>query len=141
MKWQRTLFVTSALVGLTLLQTGCVARRTVVVHEPARPVYVVQGQPPPPATIPAPGQPAPGAPGQAPTIEVQQAPPAPIVETMPPSPGGAYVWTPGYWVWSGQWVWYPGRWLVPPHPRSVWITGRWELHRGRVWHYYPGHWQ
>jgi hypothetical protein len=74
-------------------------------------------------------------------IEVQQAPPAPMVETLPPAPGYGYVWTPGYWVWSDRWVWYPGRWLLPPQPRAVWITGRWEFHRGRVWHYHPGHWR
>lgn len=138
MKWPSSLLATTALIGFALTQTGCIARRTVYIHEPPRQVYVTQGQPPPPGQAPL-TAPPPGQPG--PTIEVQQAPPAPIVETVPPSPDVTYVWTPGYWTWSDRWVWYPGRWLLPPHPRSIWIGGRWELHRGHVYHYYPGHWR
>ena len=42
-------------------------------------------------------------------VYVTQAPPAVRVETQTVSPGPNYVWTRGYWRWSGaNYVWVPG---------------------------------
>ena len=58
------------------------------------------------------------------TVEVETAPPPPIVEFRPPAPPGN-VWIPGYWHWNGQ--------------RHVWIGGRWSAPRqGFRWQ--PDHW-
>ena len=43
------------------------------------------------------------------TIYITQ--PAPLVENIPLCPGYGYVWTPGYWSWTGfQWLWVSGYW-------------------------------
>ena len=42
-------------------------------------------------------------------VLVTQAPPVVRVETQPVSPGPGYIWTMGYWRWTGaQYVWVPG---------------------------------
>ena len=45
------------------------------------------------------------------------APPVPLVETPPPSPGSDYVWINGSWTWGDnhRWTWDKGRWDRPPH--------------------------
>lgn len=52
-------------------------------------------------------------------IIVNLAPPAPVVETAPPTPvaPGYWAWRPGFWRWNGRqyvwirgWVWIPGHW-------------------------------
>jgi hypothetical protein len=35
-------------------------------------------------------------------VVVRLAPPRPLVEAVVPAPGVGYVWTPGYYGWSGQ---------------------------------------
>jgi len=73
-------------------------------------------------------------------VYVQGPPPAPYVETVSVSPGPAYVWIGGSWVWNNQWVWAPGRWAYPPHPGAVWISGSYRYHHGhRV--YVRGYWR
>ncbi len=71
-------------------------------------------------------------------IDIQVAPPAPMVEVVPaPRPG--FVWAPGFWEWRGTaHVWVPGRWIAA-RPGFYWVPDRWVL-RGGYWHYYPGHW-
>ena len=76
----------------------------------------------------------------APTEVVAQPPPEPPVETVVVSPGPAYVWAPGEWVWNGSWVWVSGHWIVPPHPHTVWVAGYWR-HDPYGWHRVPGHWR
>ncbi len=61
-------------------------------------------------------------------------------ETAVVSPGPAYVWAPGEWVWNGSWVWVSGHWIVPPHPHTVWVAGYWR-HDPYGWHRVPGHWR
>src|SRR5438067_3659466 len=57
-------------------------------------------------------------------VLVTQAPPVVRVETQPVSPGPAYVWTSGYWRWTGaQYVWVPGTWIARPTPAAVWVEG------------------
>ena len=73
-------------------------------------------------------------------VVVTQAPPPPIEEAIPPSPGLRYVWAPGYWVWNGRWLWQAGRWTLPPRERAVWQPGHWQEHRGE-WMWEPGRWR
>jgi hypothetical protein len=48
-------------------------------------------------------------------VVVGFAPPAPVVEAVPPPPAPGYVWQPGYWSWNGvQYVWVPGAYFVAP---------------------------
>ncbi|MBZ5588577.1 MAG: hypothetical protein LAO05_08440 [Acidobacteriia bacterium] len=67
-------------------------------------------------------------------------PPAPMVEVRGVAPGPAFVWIGGCWTWRSRWVWTGGSWGVPPHPRAVWIPGRWYRHGGR-WRWNPGYWR
>ncbi|MDR3417867.1 MAG: YXWGXW repeat-containing protein [Nevskia sp.] len=73
------------------------------------------------------------------SVDVNIGPPAPVVvETPPPRPG--YIWSPGYWRWEeGRHVWFNGYW-VPERPGSRWVPDRWD-HRGRRYHYEPGHFE
>jgi len=73
-------------------------------------------------------------------VVVQSAPPAPIVEPVPVSPGVEFVWTPGYWSWNGGWVWISGRWMHPPRPHAAWVQGHWR-HYGHGWRWEGGHWR
>ena len=48
---------------------------------------------------------------------VTAVPPAPIVEYSRPAPGPAFVWTDGYYRWTGRnYAWTPGRWVARPRP-------------------------
>src|SRR5206468_7992469 len=48
-----------------------------------------------------------------------QAPPVVRVEAQTVSPGPGYVWTRGYWRWTGAgYEWVPGTWIVRPSPRA-----------------------
>jgi WXXGXW repeat (2 copies) len=83
-------------------------------------------------------KPAPSVP--APSVTVQTAPPAAIVETRPASPYAGAVWMPGYWSWNGaQYVWVAGSW-VAPRPGYLWVPGHW---RGTPygWRWVRGHWR
>jgi hypothetical protein len=70
-------------------------------------------------------------------VEIQVAPPAPLVEVVPP-PRVGYVWAPGYWRWNGhRHVWIRGSWVRERRgwhwERDVWVqspNGRWHLVRG-----------
>jgi outer membrane lipoprotein SlyB len=75
------------------------------------------------------------------TTVVQEAPPAPLQETVVvASPGPGYIWVGGEWVWNGRWFWRAGYWGYPPYSRAVWISGGW--HQGqRGWYHSPGHWR
>jgi hypothetical protein len=86
---------------------------------------------------------APAAPPPAeggPAVAAQVPPPAPLVETQPPSPGVDYVWVGGDWVWNGGWVWAGGRWAIPPYPHAVWYRGGWRR-GGDGYHHGRGHWR
>jgi|ERR1700677_1705084 hypothetical protein len=48
-------------------------------------------------------------------IYTTAAPPAPIIEVQPASPGVGYVWTGGSWAWNNnRWGWEKGQWQTPP---------------------------
>jgi hypothetical protein len=62
-------------------------------------------------------------------IIVHRAPPAPLVERVPRSPGREYVWVPGYWTSHGDdWVWVGGHYERPPRPGAVWVEPRYDRH-------------
>jgi WXXGXW repeat (2 copies) len=74
-------------------------------------------------------------------VLVTHAPPAVRVETQPISPGPGYVWTSGYWRWTGtSYIWVPGSWVLPPRQASVWVPGHW-VRRPGGWVWIAGHWQ
>ena len=52
-------------------------------------------------------------------ISVNVPPPELPVYDQPPIPGDGYLWTPGYWAWSGDeqdYYWVPGTWVEAPQP-------------------------
>jgi hypothetical protein len=74
-------------------------------------------------------------------VIVSRTPPAVQVETQPTSPGTTYVWTRGYWRWTGtDYVWMPGSYVARPRPAAVWVEGRW-VRRPGGWVWMPGQWQ
>ena len=74
-------------------------------------------------------------------VYVAQTPPAVRVEAQTVAPGSGYIWTPGYWRWSGtNYVWVSGAWVRPPRTTAVWVPGHW-VHQARGWVWVPGHWR
>lgn len=72
-------------------------------------------------------------------IYADVAPPGPLIEVVPPSPGPGYAWIGGYWAWTGRrYVWQPGRWVVRPRG-LVWVPHGWVIEGGR-YRYVPGRW-
>src|SRR2546425_5813244 len=64
--------------------------------------------------------------GPAREVVVTRAPPPVRVETQTVAPGPGYVWTSGYWRWTGTtYVWVPGTWVVRQRPGGVWVEGHW----------------
>lgn len=65
-------------------------------------------------------------------------PPPPRVLVFPKERPG-FVWTSGYWRWSGRrHVWVNGRW-IRARPGWHWVGAHWEEHRGR-YHFVKGYW-
>jgi len=75
-----------------------------------------------------------------PSATVQTPPPAPIIETAPPTPGPDYAWVDGDWVWNGGWVWVGGHWSLPPYPHALWFHGGWSRGWGGF-HRQRGRWR
>jgi hypothetical protein len=70
-------------------------------------------------------------------VYVQVGPPAPIVETVPVSPGPGYVWVGGYYRWNGdRYVWVHGRYV---RHAGHWCGGHWR-HEHRGWYWVAGGW-
>lgn len=69
------------------------------------------------------------------------APPAPIVEVVPPVPAVGYVWTPGYWNWNGlRYVWVRGAYVLPPRFGAAFVPGHWAY--GPRGHFFVrGYWR
>ena len=70
-------------------------------------------------------------PNQSAEVEVDTDPPAPIIETVPPSPGADYAWVGGEWAWQDHWIWEKGHWNARPHPGAVWVPHRYTVHNGK----------
>src|SRR5262249_3360048 len=77
--------------------------------------------------------------GPAREVVVTRPPPPVRVETQSVAPGPGYVWTTGYWRWTGTtYVWGPGTRVVRPRPTAVWSAGHWvPRYNARV--RIPGH--
>jgi hypothetical protein len=74
-------------------------------------------------------------------VRVAVAPPAPVVEVVPPSPSPRHVWVPGYHRWEGgRHVWVRGEYVVPRPGYTRWEPHRWE-HRGGYYHFHAGGWR
>jgi hypothetical protein len=74
-------------------------------------------------------------------VVVGFAPPAPVVEVVPPPSAPGYVWQPGYWSWDGvQYVWVAGAYVVAPKVHAVWVLGAW-VRPGHGWVWRAGHWR
>jgi WXXGXW repeat (2 copies) len=74
-------------------------------------------------------------------VVVPRAPPSVRIEAQTVAPGPGYIWTPGYWRWSGRdYVWVSGSWVRPPRTTAVWVPGHW-VSRGAGWIWVPGHWR
>jgi hypothetical protein len=74
-------------------------------------------------------------------VVIAQPPPAVRVETQTVAPGSGYVWTNGYWQWTGtSYVWVSGRWISRPRPAAVWVEGHW-MRRPGGWVWVAGHWR
>src|SRR5438093_4977154 len=55
-------------------------------------------------------------------VLVTQPPPPVRVETQTVAPGPGYVWTSGYWRWTGTtYVWVPGTLVIRPTQTAVWV--------------------
>ena len=79
--------------------------------------------------------------GPAPEVVVTRQPPPLRVETQTVTPGPGYIWTRGYWRWTGTtYAWVPGSWVVRPRPAAVWVAGHW-VPRYNGWVWVAGHWQ
>ncbi|MGA3006788.1 MAG: hypothetical protein ABSE59_02735 [Opitutaceae bacterium] len=113
---RRILWPAGFALGLSLL-AGCIV-------EPRHRGYY--GPPPPP-------------PGEA--VIVQVAPPAPMVETIPPQPSIYHVWCPGHWRYNGGYYWAPGHWEVPPRGYGRWIAPHWEPRGDGSFFFVEGRWR
>lgn len=72
-------------------------------------------------------------------IGIPMAPPTLVYERVPPPPGVGYVWTPGYWGWTGErYIWVHGRY-IHGRPGYVWHPEHWQR-RGDRWHFMHGRW-
>ncbi len=75
-------------------------------------------------------------------VNVGFAPPPMPVYAQPPCPAPGYLWTPGYWGYSGDdddYYWVPGTWVMPPSLGLLWTPGYWGLvGEGYGWH--EGYW-
>src|SRR5438876_11848948 len=79
--------------------------------------------------------------GPAREVVVTRPPPPVRVETQRVTPGLGYVWTPGYWRWTGtDYVWVSGKWVIPPRTTTGWVPGQW-VRRPSGWGWIPGHWR
>lgn len=73
-------------------------------------------------------------------VYVRTAPPAPIYETVPASPGSGYYWVAGYYQWNGyRYAWVRGHYALVPYSGAVWRPGHW-VQGPQGWYWRPGHW-
>jgi hypothetical protein len=71
---------------------------------------------------------------------IEQAPPAIPDYSQPPAPGDGYIWTPGYWAWTGEgYEWINGAWVMAPYTGALWTPGYWgDGDDGYYWN--AGYW-
>jgi hypothetical protein len=124
------------------------ARHHPIARPEPRTLYPEQA-PPPLAEHGAPTMAPPGAPAQFASAPSQADQSQIVAPTAPPNdyvdapayaaPGPDYVWTPGYWAWSGTgYVWVTGDWLRS-RPGYVYLGPRWSR-TGYGWEFSVGGW-
>ncbi|HTA38156.1 MAG TPA: stalk domain-containing protein, partial [Candidatus Acidoferrales bacterium] len=76
------------------------------------------------------------------TNYVSEAPPELPQYDQPYAPAPNYIWTPGYWAWSGSgYYWVPGTWAQPPQTGLYWTPGYWgENPNGSGFAWNAGYW-
>ena len=80
-----------------------------------------------------------GGPPREPELVIREAPPEPIYEAPPPSPGPDHVWAPGYWHFGAAgFHWMPGFW-TPMMQGYRFGPPVWSYHGG-LWHFYSPIW-
>lgn len=74
------------------------------------------------------------------SAEASQPPPPLPDYNQPPVPGDNYIWTPGYWSYSGGgYYWVPGAWVLAPWVGALWTPPWWGYDDGHYrWH--SGYW-
>lgn len=73
-------------------------------------------------------------------VYVVEEPPPPRLETPPMRPHPRAVWVPGRWRWTRHgYHWLPGHWENRPKGHA-WVEGHWER-TPRGWRWIPGHWR
>lgn len=84
----------------------------------------------------------PANPATSPSIHVDKAPPAPVIDRPGvDAPEANAHWIEGYWDWDPdrkEFVWMTGTWLVPP-PGRFWVNGFWRREE-QGWSRSPGFW-
>ncbi len=74
------------------------------------------------------------------SVVIATAPPDLPVYEQPVCPGDGYVWTPGYWAWSGaDYYWVPGTWVEAPQVGYLWTPGYWGW-GGNGYVFHQGYW-
>jgi len=76
------------------------------------------------------------------SISVSFAPPELPVYEQPLLPGDGYIWTPGYWAYSGDdggYYWVPGTWVMAPEPGLLWTPAYWSWD-GNGYMFNNGYW-
>jgi hypothetical protein len=72
--------------------------------------------------------------------EAAEAPPPLPYYEQPEPPDPDYIWTPGYWAWSGYgYYWVPGAWVEPPYVGALWTPGYWAFYSG-AYRFHHGFW-
>ncbi len=73
-------------------------------------------------------------------MRTAEAPPPLLNDEQPPCAVEGYLWTPGYWAWSGGgYYWVPGAWVQPPRAGVLWTPGYWG-YAGTVYVFHRGYW-
>src|SRR4030088_1729048 len=103
------------LAGVALAMSGATLLGGCVVATPPPRVYA-----PPPRVYEAPPRPAYAEPAVEVEVRATEAPPPLPDYEQPPCPEEGYLWTPGYWAWSGGYYWVPGTWGEPPRIGVLW---------------------
>jgi hypothetical protein len=74
------------------------------------------------------------------SIDLDRAPPAPLVEYPPQHVVAGHFWAPGYWVWQGtRHSWVSGNWQ-PERPGYTHVASHWQR-RGDRWHFEPARYE
>ncbi len=77
-------------------------------------------------------------PARATDVVSDVAPPPPRAERVAPREG--YVWTPGYWEWSGRAYRWTSGGYVYERRGARWVAADWQAD-GEHWRFVPGHWE